>query len=108
MTAPSQRCSSRPTTEEAPANSGPRFVLGEVRITSGASELLTCQEIGRALHRHQHGDYGNVDSEDVHQNQRGLTTCGMIRSAFRSRTGTEYWIQTHGTRSHTIILLPGE
>jgi len=108
MTDPSQRCYCRPTTEEVPAESGPRFALGEIRITPGASELLTCQEIATALHRHQHGDYGNIDDEDVYQNHRGLTTCGMIMSVFQSRDGTEYWIQTHGTRSHTIILLPGE
>ncbi len=46
--------------------------------------------------------------EDNYQNQRGLAQCGMIMSVFQTPDGTAYWIQTHGTRSHTLILLPGE
>lgn len=84
------------------------FRLGQVRITPEAEAILTLLEIVIALQRHQRGDYGNLEPEDIHQNQRGLANCGMIMSVFQTANGTAYWIQTHGTRLHTTILLPGE
>ena len=86
----------------------PLFPLGEIRITPGAEAILTPQHLAESLQRHQHGDYGEIEPEDEHQNRRGLAQCGMIMSAFQAPDGTAYWIQTHGTRSHTLILLPGE
>jgi len=84
------------------------FQLGEVRITPLADAELDSHEIAAALQRHQRGDFGDMSPEDVYQNRRGLSSCGKIMSVFRSANGTEFWVQTHGTRSHTIILLPGE
>ena len=84
------------------------FPLGQIQITPEAEAILTPIEIVISLQRHQRGDYGDLTDEDIHQNQRGLATCGMIMSVYKSTSGTEYWIQTHGTRSHTTILLPGE
>ena len=86
----------------------PLFPVGQVQITPEAEAVLTPAEIVIALQRHQRGDYGDITDEDIHQNQRGLANCGMIMSVYQSTSGTEYWIQTHGTRSHTTILLPGE
>jgi hypothetical protein len=86
----------------------PLFALGEVRITPGAEAILTPPEITRVLHRHQHGDYGEMEPVDVHRNNSGLRNCIMVMSVYRAADGTEFWIKTHGTRSHTLIMLPGE
>jgi hypothetical protein len=91
-----------------PTKEEPLFAIGDVRITPGAENVLTPEEITIALYRHQHGDFGDLEAEDEHQNYRGLTTCGMIMSVHHTPSGADYWIQTHGTRSHTLILLPGE
>ena len=108
MTAPSPPSCSPQTTEPTPESDPPLFALGDVRITDGASEVLTSEEIRAALHRHQHGDHGELDEESLYLNGRALANCGMVMSVFLTTSGTEYWIQTHGTRSHTLILLPGE
>lgn len=86
----------------------PLFPLGEIRITRGAGAVLTPQHLAASLHRHQHGEFGDIEPEDRYQNQRGLANCGMIMSVYTTPEGAAYWIQTHGTRSHTLILLPGE
>jgi len=86
----------------------PLFPLGRIVITPGVETILTPSEISRALHRHQHGDYGALEPDDVHQNNRGLTNCGVIMSVYHASDGSEYWIKTHGTRIQTTIMLPGE
>ena len=86
----------------------PFFPLGEIRITPGAEATLTPPLLADSLQRHQHGDYGEIDPEDGYQNQHGLAQCGMIMSVYQTPDGSAYWIKTHGTRSHTLILLPGE
>jgi hypothetical protein len=86
----------------------PLFTLGRILITPGAEAILTPPEVSRALHRHQHGDYGALEPADIHLNNRGLTNCGMIMSVYNAADGTEYWIKTHGARVHTTIMLPGE
>lgn len=86
----------------------PLFALGEIRITPGSEAILTMPEILHTLHRHQHGDFGEIEPVDVHLNLRALSNCGMVMSFYRTADGTEYWIKTHGTRSHTTVMLPGE
>lgn len=86
----------------------PRFPLGEVLITPGAEALLTPHEIETALHRHQHGDYGDIDEADAYLNSTSAARCCMVMSVYRTVSGAEFWVKTHGTRSHTTILLPGE
>ena len=86
----------------------PLFPLGQVLITPGAEALLTPQEIQTALHRHQLGDYGDIDEADAYMNNTSAARCCMVMSAYRTASGAEFWLQTHGTRSHTLILLPGE
>jgi len=77
-------------------------------VTPGAEAILTPRAMAEVLRRHHCGDYGEIEDEDVHQNQRSLSNCGMIMSVFHTATGVEFWVQTHGSRSHTLILLPGE
>ena len=86
----------------------PLFPLGRILITPAAEEYLSGEEVSTALRRHQHGDHGDIPAEDMYQNRRGLVNCGMVMSVFIAAEGGHYWVQTHGTRSHTIILLPGE
>ncbi len=89
-------------------NVEPLFPLGEIRITPGAESILSLPEIEKSLHGHQHGGFGDIDPEDECQNRRGLGQRGLIMSVYRTLDGIPYWIQTHGTRSYTLILLPGE
>lgn len=86
----------------------PLFPLGQVLITPGAEALLTPEEIAVALHRHQHGDYGDIDEADAYLNKTSAARCCMVMAAYHTASGTEFWVKTHGTRSHTLILLPGE
>ncbi len=86
----------------------PLFALGEIRITPGAEAILTPPEVTRFLHRHHHGDYGDLDEADIAMNNNSAARCCMVMSAYRTADGTEFWIKTHGTRSHTLIMLPGE
>ncbi len=86
----------------------PLFPLGQVLITLGAEALLTPKEIKTALHRHQHGDYGDIDEADAHLNNTSAARCFMVMSVYRTESGAEFWVKTHGTRSNTLILLPGE
>ncbi len=86
----------------------PLFPLGQVLITPGAEALLTPKDIERALHRHQHGDYGDIDAAGTYMNDTSAARCCMVMSAYRTESGAEFWVKTHGTRSHTLILLPGE
>ena len=89
-------------------NPDPLFPLGEIRITPCAKALLCPAEIAVSLRRHQHGDFGDIHPEDEWQNRRGLGQCGLIMSVYSTLDGITYWVQTHGSRSHTLILLPGE
>ena len=89
-------------------DTAPRFLLGQILITSEAEALLTAEEIETALHRHQHGDYGDIEDADKDMNDRSISRCCMVMSSYRTESGTEFWVKTHGTRSHTPILLPGE
>lgn len=84
------------------------LTLGTLLITPQAEALLTPDEIDAALLRHRNGDHGNLSAEDQFQNRRARNNGGMVMSVFRTESGVEYWVQTHGSRRHTLVLLPGE
>jgi|GEM_PF-2342813 len=66
----------------------PLFPLGDVYLTAGVAALeLDPDEIGRLLHRHQCGDWGDLDEEDKAANDLDLREGGRLLSPLRNRRG---------------------
>lgn len=86
------------------------FALGQLVATPGAIETL-----GRAdqlpaefLLRHHHGDWGELDPEDVAENERALRAGSRLVSSYRTRADEQLWVITEWDRSVTTILRPDE
>ena len=60
------------------------------------------------LHRHTHGDWGEVDPQDHATNDQATVLGGRVLSAYSLSDGTKIWIITEADRSVTTILLPEE
>jgi hypothetical protein len=60
------------------------------------------------LHRHNQGDWGELDEHDRRENERSLLDHCRLFSAYHLRDGTKIWIITEADRSATTILLPEE
>lgn len=86
----------------------PKFRLGQLVATPGVLELVTQEEITRALDRHICGDWGDVDEEDREANEHGLIHALRLLSVYHSTNGTKFWIITEHDRSVTTVLLPSE
>lgn len=92
----------------------PLFSLGQVVATPAVLAHLDRHSILPAalLSRHQHGDWGNVDSEDAEANDEAVKSGTRILSSFT----VEYvvvWIITEaagddGDRASTCLLFPEE
>lgn len=77
--------------------------------TPGALDLLDRTGINAAvvLARHQRGDFGTVNAEDVQANKDAIVNGSRIFSAYL--LGAErLWIITEADRSSTTLLLPEE
>jgi hypothetical protein len=88
----------------------PLFPLGLTCATPGALEALseTEQEAAEFLHRHQHGDWGDMCDEDKRENEFSVDKQLRIFSAYHLSDGTKLWVITEADRSVTTILLPSE
>lgn len=80
--------------------------LGQLVATPNALANVSADEIQRALQRHVTGDWGELDEEDKTANDEALKTGERLLSAYKSATGTKFWIITERDRSVTTILLP--
>jgi hypothetical protein len=60
------------------------------------------------LQRHLSGNWGVVNNEGRHANDRAVREGKRILSVYRLNDGTKIWITTEADRSATIILLPSE
>jgi hypothetical protein len=97
-------------------NPSVRFCLGKVVATPGALAALQSagERVESRLARHQSGDFGELDPQDVseqatalqHENDPGQRQ--RMMSAYLLRDGTVIWIITEADRSSTCILLPEE
>jgi hypothetical protein len=85
---------------------GPKFPLGGVYITQAAAAVLSSADVGGALQRHQRGDWGELDSHDVQENELALAHEERLFSVYRSTTGVKFYVSTEPDRSRTTILLP--
>ena len=80
--------------------------LGMIVATPNALANISSEEIQRALQRHVIGDWGELDAEDKKSNDEALQSGERLLSAYKSATGTKFWIITESDRSVTTILLP--
>lgn len=82
------------------------FALGQVISTPNALELLTKQHIDplTLLHRHQTGDWGDLDETDRETNKDALVTGLRILSSYQMGSD-KIWLITEADRSITTILL---
>ena len=91
-----------------PDRTGPRFPLGQLVATPGALAALTPADIHAALTRHAAGDWGEVDEDDRRENDLSVARGFRLLSAYRSGSGTRFWVLTEADRSVTTLLLPQE
>jgi hypothetical protein len=86
------------------------FSLGCIYWSPGASALLDRQpqELGaQLLLRHQSGDWGDVDEDDVRANQVAVKYGASVFSVY-TVDGERLWVVSEGDRSSTTVLTPGE
>jgi hypothetical protein len=90
--------------------SGAKFSLGRVVATPGVLEAFTAsgQSPLDFLQRHLTGDWGELDENDVRENELSVEQQWRILSAYTLSTGVKFWIITEADRSVTTFLLPGE
>lgn len=87
-----------------------KFALGRVLITPGAATAeITEREITEALRRHQHGDWGVLDSQEKECNEQVLRIGGWLLSAYEDRaSGERFLIITQPDRMITTVMVPNE
>lgn len=85
-----------------------RFPLGQLLATPGVLTEVPPEEISAALARHSMGDWGDLDKEDIDENNRALTDGSRLFSSYRSLSRVKFWIITESDRSATTVLLPSE
>ena len=88
----------------------PLFTPGHVVATPGALAAIekSGQQPGDFLTRHVSGDWGEVPSEDIQENELSLQHGFRLLSAYRTSAGEKLWVITEADRSSTCILLPEE
>jgi predicted acetyltransferase len=86
----------------------PLFELGQTVATPGAIEALQQAGISAAslLRRHQCGDWGDLEDEDLSENKRALNQWARIFSSYQITEATKIWVITEADRSVTTVLLP--
>ena len=87
-----------------------RFPLGRVVATPGALEALekAGQQPQEFLDRHAQGDWGELDSHDIRENEISLRSDFRLLSSYTTAAGDKLWIITEADRSATTLLLPEE
>ena len=87
-----------------------RFPLGQIVATPGV--LTALSEAGDSpasfLRRHASGDWGEIDYEDLQENERSLSSGCRLLSAYTTSTGVRIWVITEADRSATTLLLPSD
>lgn len=97
------------------ANGAPLFQLGQIAATPAALTLLEKHGVQPAtlLHRHVHGDWGDMDKHDRAVNDAALKNGSRIFSAYVINK-EKFWVITEAasddslSRASTCILLPVE
>ncbi|MFO1486413.1 MAG: hypothetical protein U1F71_23825 [Verrucomicrobiaceae bacterium] len=84
------------------------FPLGQLFATPGVLTDVAAEEISTAIARHAMGDWGDLNPEDIAENNRALKEGSRLLSAYRSVSRVKFWIITEWDRSVTTVLLPSE
>lgn len=84
------------------------FPFGRIVATPGALKAMeeSCIDGLALLARHQRGDWGAINPEDVGLNEEALRTGTRLLSVYPLPTGEIIWIITEADRSVTTLLLP--
>ena len=87
-----------------------KFSPGQVVATPAALEAFrTSGESPLTyLQRHLAGDWGELDDNDVRENELSLQQGWRILSSYSLSTGVKFWVITEADRSATTFLLPDE
>ena len=88
----------------------PRVEPGIIVVTTGVQALIEYVALNPLiyLHRHLHGDWGDVDPEDWEANQFALEHVERLVSVYVISDELTLWIITEWDRSATTLLLPDE
>lgn len=80
------------------------------RCHPGALAALeaTGEDAAHFLRRHLTGDWGELDADDVRENESSLENGLRLLSAYHLSDGTKIWVITEADRSCTTLLLPEE
>jgi hypothetical protein len=84
----------------------PKFLLGQIVATPNALNKIPNDEILTALSRHERGDWGILDPEDLESNEQALLKGGRLFSRYFTSQNVKFWIITEWDRSVTTVLLP--
>jgi hypothetical protein len=85
-----------------------KFPLGQLVITTAASEALSPEDVAHALARHSRGDWGDVVEDDRTANQEAIGNGIRLFSVYHDRHGVGFWVITEADRSATTVLLPDD
>jgi hypothetical protein len=87
-----------------------RFPLGRILAMPGALSALerAGESPGAPIIRHMTGDWGELDDDDRHENERSVALGFRLLSAYTLQSGVRLWIITEADRSATTLLLPSE
>lgn len=88
----------------------PLFSTGQIVATPGTLSALeqANQTPAEFLRRHVAGDWGELDSHDIAENEYSLTHGFRLLSSYRTTAGKTLWVITEADRSVTTLLLPEE
>jgi hypothetical protein len=86
------------------------FTLGQIVATPGALRALerANQSAALFLTRHAEGDWGELDPEDIRENEYSVAHGFRLLSSYTTAVGDKLWIITEADRSATTLLLPDE
>jgi hypothetical protein len=87
-----------------------KFSPGSIVATPGALEAFRASGESPLtfLQRHLAGDWGELSTEDIRENELSLVHGFHLLSAYRLSDGTKIWVITEADRSSTCFLLPEE
>ena len=87
-----------------------KFPLGQLVMTTGAAAAFerTREQPLSYVVRHAQGDWGELDADDVQENEFSLKRRLRLLSRYTLGDKTVIWIITEADRSATTILLPDE
>ena len=83
-----------------------RFKVGRIVATPSALAQLSSEDILIGVRRHQSGDWGDLQDDDLAGNASALVEGRRIMSLYTTANGKQFWIITEGDRSTTTIALP--